>query len=377
MKLCAIASVERVFTYYLNPQMKKLCENGYDITVCCDFSAEYLKEYGEHFRCEPIKISRQVSLINMLICIYKLFKLFKKEKFDIIQYTGPSTSLICSIAGCLAGIKKRLYCQWGIRYTGFSGIKRRIFKALEILSCKLSTNILLDSPGNLMFCVNEGLFKREKANVIYNGSVDGIDLSIYDYNQKNEFRRKIRTLYNVDEDIFVVGYLGRLLRDKGINELFDALKVFLPFHDDVKVMLVGFQEAADPVDKTLMEWAKAQDNIIFCGPTNKPQEFYAAFDLFVFPSYREGYGGGVIQAAAFGIPAAVSNIPSLLDSIDNGNCGISFPPKNAKVITEALEYMYTQEYERNLMGENARQRIISSFNMLNWLDKYFEYVRNI
>ena len=376
-KVCFISSIDRVVSLFFDAHIKKLIENGYQVTVMCNMDKEFIDSHSDLFRCVPIKISRGVNPINLIHHIIKFAIEFSKSKYDFIQYTGPSTGLCASIAGFITGTKPRLYCLWGMRYEGFSGFKRLIFKSLEKITCTLSTNIILDSPSNKQICVKDKLFQASKAAVILEGSACGIDLTIFDANRKSEYSNLIRNKHFINDKEFVVGYLGRLINDKGISELLKSAKTILKKYDNVTYLIVGFSEESDPIDKTLHEWALSQKKIIFAGYTNRPEIYYAAFDIFVFPSYREGYGGGVIQAAAYAVPAVVNDVPSVLDSIGHGKYGLIAKVKDEVSLTNCIEEFYQNEKLRINMGIEAQRRIVERFEQGKWLDEYYEYINSM
>lgn len=376
-KVCFISSVDRVVSLFFDAHIRKLIENGYQVTVMCNMDKEFIDSHSDLFRFVPIKISRGVNPVNLIQHIIKFAAEFSKNKYDFIQYTGPSTGLCASIAGFITGTKPRLYCLWGMRYEGFSGFKRAIFKSLEKITCKLSTNIILDSPSNRRICIEEELFPASKATVILEGSACGIDLTVFDANRKTEYANLIRNKYAIKGEEFVVGYLGRLIKDKGISELLKSAETILKKHDNVTYLIVGFSEESDPIDKDLHEWALKQEKIIFTGYTDQPQVYYAAFDIFVFPSYREGYGGGVIQAAAYAVPAVVNDVPSVLDSIGHGKYGLIAKVKDEVSLTNCIEKFYQDEDLRVSMGIEAQKRIVERFEQGKWLDEYYKYINSM
>ena len=375
--ICFVSSVDRVFTLFYDAHIKRLREKGYQVTIMCNMSDEFINSHRDFVTCIPIKISRGVNPFNLVHHIIKFTKEFHKNKYDFIQYTGPSTGLCVSIAAFLTRTKPRLYCLWGIRYEGFSGIKRRVFKSLEKITCTLSTNIILDSPSNKQICIEEKLFPEGKADVILEGSACGVDLNIFNPGRKAEYNDRIRAEYGIEKDEFVAGYLGRLINDKGISELLKSAKTILEKYSNVTYLIVGFTEEEDPIDKELYEWALRQEKIIFTGYTNQPQLYYAAFDIFVFPSYREGYGGGVIQAAAYAVPAVVNDVPSVLDSIGHGKYGLIAKVRDEVSLTNCIETFYKDEKLRVAMGTAAQKRIFERFEQEKWLEAYFTYIKRL
>ena len=278
-------------------------------------------------------------------------RIFKREKFDLIQYSTPNASLYASLAGFLAGIPVRLYCQWGMAFVGFSGIKRRILKALEKLVCSLSTWIEPDSKSNLNFAHEQGLYPQSKGSVIWNGSASGVSLKKFDISQKSNYRNAIRSRYGIPDDAFVYGFVGRITRDKGINELLSAYKQLLS--DNTYLILVGREEIGDNIDKDLLNWSRESENVIYTGSTTVVEQYLSAMDVYILPSYREGFGSGVIEAEAMGLPVIVSNIPGPTDAILKDKTGLVVEKADVKSLKEAMETIRNdRELYRSLASES-------------------------
>ena len=379
MKVCYVAVLDRVVKYFFGPEIDAICENN-DVTCITNFTdPEFREKLSGKVKTADIKISRNVSPFNLIKSIFKLRKIFKKEKFDVIQYTGPSTGLICSIAGRMAKVKTRVYCLWGVRYEGFSGgLKRKIFKFLEKQSCKNSTNIIFDSEYNRDFLIKEKVLKDDKKTyVVSKGSACGIDLKTYDIAKKDAFNEEVRTKYNVPKEAFVVGYLGRISYEKGVNEILYSMKQIMSEDKNVYLMMVGFVEEEAGMDKELLEWAQAEQRVIFTGRQDQPERFYASFDLFVFPSYREGFGGGVVQAGAFAVPSIVSDIGPLVETIRHGELGWSFPVKDRQALLETIQAVYKDTDALKEKGENMQKYVQQYFEQAYWMEIYKKHITDV
>lgn len=375
-KVCFIAPIERVFNLFLIQHAQKLMENGYEITLISDFSVEFSELYKRKMNIINIRIDRNANLANLINSILILTRILKHTKYDFIQYTGPSTSLICSIAGILSNTKIRIYCLWGIRYLGFSGIKRKVFEAIEKITCFFSTHIILDSVGNQEYCLDNGIFIEGKSKVIGKGSACGVNLQVFNIKLKREYSCEIRNLLGINESDIVIGYLGRIIKDKGLEELFEVALGIVRKKANVKFLVVGNAEASDPISKELLSKVYNEKSIHICGFTSSPEKYYAAFDLFVFPSYREGFGGGVVQAAALGVPSLVNNIPPLLDSIGNGAYGFSVDTRNTLAFSTKLEQLISDTSELNNIGQKAYKFVLEHFDQKIWLEQYLEYIES-
>lgn len=333
MKICFVTTVSSTFESFILPLTKYLHDNtDWDISfVCSDKKTiDDLPDYIHYF---PVTMKRGISF-DGLKAIKEMKKIFKREKFDIVQYSTPNASCYASIAAKQAKIPVRLYCQWGIAYVGFSGFNRKIFKCIEKMVCKLSTWIEPDSISNLNFAHKEQLYPNEKGSVIWNGSACGVDLCKFDISKKDEFRNKIRSQYGIDDDKFVYIFIGRVTRDKGINELLESFKEISS--KDNYLFLLGNNEVDSTVNEELYQWSLQQENIIYTGNVNNVEEYLSAADCYVLPSYREGFGMSVVEAEAMGVPVIVTNIPGPIDAMVDNETGLSVEKENVKELTSAM-----------------------------------------
>jgi glycosyltransferase involved in cell wall biosynthesis len=210
-----------------------------------------------------------------------------------------------------------------------------------------------DSRGNLEFSVSEGLYKENKGSVIWNGSASGVNLDKFDISKKNEFREIIRKKYNIPSDAFVFGFVGRVTCDKGINELLSSYKMLLEEDERVRLLIVGRTEIDDRIDMALLEWAQNEKRIDFCGYTNEVEKYISAMDCYVLPSYREGFGLGVVEAEAMGVPVVVTDIPGPRDAIINEKTGLAVPKKDTEQLYKAMRYMLCNRQESEMMGHEG------------------------
>lgn len=336
MKICYVTTVPITLSAFVLPVVRHIHEQtDWEICMICDQDPEFAKQLPEGVRYIPVPMKRGISL-GGIGAMLKLWKTFRQEKFDLVQYSTPNASLYASLAAWLAGVPVRLYCQWGIAYVGFQGLKRKIFKAVEKLVCSCSTQIEPDSFGNLNFSQAEGLYTKKKSRVIWNGSASGVDLTKFDISGKERWRQEIRSRYGMEEDAFVYGFVGRITRDKGINELFAAYQKLLAEKENTYLMMVGRPENEQLLDQELYRWAQENDRVIFCGQTNQVEKYMSAMDVYILPSYREGFGSAVVEAEAMGVPVIVSNIPGPTDAMRSEKTGIVVEKADVDSLHQAM-----------------------------------------
>ncbi|WP_416150492.1 glycosyltransferase [Salipaludibacillus sp. HK11] len=352
-KICIVTTTSETINCFLLSQAGFLSQNGYDVTIVCNDDPILKSMIPSEVTYFPVKMKRGIDGIGSLVSIYKLYYLFKIDKFDIVQYSTPNASMYASIASFLAQTPIRLYCQWGIRYVGFQGLKRKIFKRLEKFVCNLSTYIEPDSKGNLLFSHQEGLYKENKSKVVWNGSANGVDLNKFDVSSKQKWRGIIRKKYYVSAVDFVVGFVGRIDKDKGINELLSAFKVISAKYTNIKLFIIGSKDLDEGINEDLFSWSFSSDAVIYCGYTKNVEYYLAALDLFILPSYREGFGSGVIEAEAMGVPVIVSDIPGPTDAMQKGITGLVIPKGSSDHIVKAIETCFKSPTMLSEMSKNA------------------------
>lgn len=369
-KICALTTISKTMDWFIVDSMRNLSKNGYDITLVSDMDDEFIKRNIDYARCINLSMNRGVSVKDIFKCTYFLYKLFKKENFDIVYYTSPNVSLYAAIAGFLSRTKIRYYSQCGLRYVSFSGVKRKIFKAVEKITCIFSTTIRAQSPLNMKFAIDEKLCSKEKISVVGIGGTTGVDLAKCDSFDHEEMKLILRNKYNIPQDAFLYGYVGRVNADKGINELIEAFTMLQKKYNDIYLVLVGMMDDTNPINHKNREIVKNNAHIITTGnvPPDQVYPHMAMFDILTHPTYREGFGKVLQEAMGVGIPIITTNVPGPSEVIENNVSGILIEVKSSKDLKEKMEYLYNNKDKRSFFAFNGRKRAEKYFNrpiMLN------------
>ena len=353
--ICFVTTTSITLKSFVIPTAEMLYQEGYDVTFICDSDETFAEMLPKYIRYIPIDMKRGVNL-DVFQCIKKLESIFKKERFDLVQYSTPNASLYASIAAKKADIPIRLYCQWGIRYVGFTGIKRYIFKTLEKIVCRNSTQVRAVSMKNMEFAINEGLYKRNKVKVLGKGGTIGVDLTQYDIENKNKYNNNIREEYNLGEK-YVFGFVGRFSRDKGSNELLEAFKRLQK--ENCALLCVGPLEIDGSVNKELYEWAINSENVVFTGLVDNKElkRYYAAMDCYVHPTYREGFGMVLQEAAAMGCPIITTDIPGASEVMEQNISCLLAKPRDVETLCHRMKEIMSDELKSKQMGQAARKRV--------------------
>lgn len=358
-KICFVTTTAITLKSFVIPTADMLHKEGYDVTFICDNDEKFAEMLPEYIRYIPVDMKRGVNL-DVFQCIKKLESIFKKERFDLVQYSTPNASLYASIAAKKANIPIRLYCQWGIRYVGFTGIKRCIFKTLEKIVCRNSTQVRAVSMKNMEFAISEGLYKRNKVKVLGQGGTIGVELAQYDIENKSKYRNNIRGEYNLGKK-YVFGFVGRFSRDKGSNELLEAFKRLQK--ENCALLCVGPLEIDGSVNKELYEWAINSENVVFTGLVDNKElkRYYATMDCYVHPTYREGFGMVIQEAAAMGCPIITTDIPGASEVMEQNVSCLLVQPKDVETLYCRMKEIMSDETKSKDMGQSARSRVETYF----------------
>lgn len=362
MKICFITTIQLTMDTFVVPFAKELAKNGYDITYICNMNEDFRVKNGEYAKCISLPMRRGFHFFDIFKFTYKLKKIFKEEKFNIIYYATDNASFYSCIAGRWAKIPIRLYAQWGIHYVAASGFTRAIMKTLEKITCKNSTHIRAQSPKNRQIAIDEKLCKPEKIKVLGLGGTIGVDFTEYEFHRKEEFRSTIRSQYGLNLEDFVFGFVGRITGDKGCVELLQAFKTGT-FSENTKLMMVGMYDGCEGELLELIEWAKTSGRVVFTGQvkSNEVCRYMAAFDIMVHPTYREGFGKVLQEGLAMGLPIITTDVPGPSEVIEEGISGLLVPSKDSEALKTAMKKLMTDRELMNKFSENGRKRAEDNF----------------
>lgn len=371
-KICFVTTVSITIKSFLLDFKDFLVKNNYDVTFICNTDESLYELCNERVHYIPVVMKRGVGFDGLSV-IFRLTEIFRENRFDIIQYSTPNAALYASIAAKRAGCKNRLYCQWGIRYMGFDGgIKRILFKEIEKIVCRNSTTIECESHSIYRFSINEKLYSKEKASVIWNGSACGVDLNKYLIEKKEFWRNEIRDALCIPKTATVFGYVGRITRDKGANELLSAFKEVVK-EKETYLLMIGMFDDANTIDTELKKWAEKSNNVKFVDWTDRVEKYYSAMDVFCSLSYREGFGLVVIEAAAMGLPAIVTDVPGQIDTVEPYTDGWLVHAKNIENVVDRIKHCIENPEEVEIYGINARKKVEDKYEQNKLFQRLTEH----
>jgi glycosyltransferase involved in cell wall biosynthesis len=371
-KICFVTTLPITLKAFVQPQAEVLVRNGWDVTWVCADDPSFHNQVPDGIRYIPLQFKRGVDPFGVPKAILGLYQLFKRERFDLVQYSTPNAAFYASTAAWLANIPVRLYAQWGIRYVGFDGISRSFFKILERWCCRCSTIIEPDSLSNLKFSMQEGLYSRNKGRVIWNGSASGVNLARFDIDKKGGWRSVFRNKLGLEPHHLVVGFVGSIRRDKGCNELIAACRSIFDDMPDARLLLIGDKHFYDTISQYLRDWVASSAQVIHVAPNSEIPQYMACMDIFSLPSYREGFGLVIVEAEAMGVPVVVSDVPGPVDAMRHEETGLIVPAKNVEALADALHTLLNDKARREAYGSAAAAFACDNFEQKEFMRRVLE-----
>jgi len=360
MKVIRISTIPLSLNVLLKGQLRFL-KRYFDI-LGVSSSGPLLDEVSERegVRVSKVEMERGISPFRDVISLIRLYLLFKREKPTIVHSITPKAGLLSMVAGKFAGVPIRIHTFTGLIFPSKQGFLQKILINMDKLLCSAATNIYPEGLGVRKDLISFKITSKP-LKILANGNVNGIDLEYYDVNNiSEETRLALKSSLGIDENDFVFVFVGRLVGDKGINELIEAFSTLE--RSEVKLLLVGpFESDLDPVKENTQREIETNPNIISVGFQKDVRSYFAISDALVFPSYREGFPNVVMQAGAMELPAIVSNINGCNEIILEGVNGTIIPVKDSAAICVALLRLLDDKQYYNKLKANSRKMIADRY----------------
>jgi len=353
-------------------QIEYLRNKGLDVHVVSSEGPEQ-NTYSSDIT-HVVNMEREISLKNDLKSLMNMIRLFKKEKPHIVNSGTPKAGLIGTLAAFITRRPVRIYTVRGLRLETVTGLKYKILYAMEKLAMFCATDIIAISESLKDKIVELGLEKKEHIKVLGHGSSNGINLD-------NFTKDKITIPYELKEKLaghFVIGYVGRIVKDKGIHEIIEAFKIIQKNYKKVKLLIVGPIEKDDSISEEDYQYLQNNLNIIMTGHVNDTVNYYNHMDVLVFPTYREGFGNVSIEAQAVEVPVIVNNVTGAKDTLINNVTGYLVEKGNYNQIAQKLEFLIDNPAIKKQLGINGRENVESKFrNEIVWKHLETIYKNNL
>lgn len=343
-----------------------------DVTLCVNTIAYPLADdLCNAVRVRHIDITRKISPLKDLCALFQLLRCFREIKPTAVHSITPKGGLLSMLAACLVGVAWRFHTFTGQVWVERKGISRIVLKGIDMLIVRCATRVFADSASQCRFLEREEVVPIGGISMLGSGSVAGVDLERF--RPDPVVRAELRARCGLDDAAPVFLFVGRVVRDKGVFDLVKAFAVLSRRHELWELWVVGPDE--DCLQKILYAKAKLLGaRIRWFGPKNKPERYMAAADVFVLPSYREGFGSVIIEAAACGIPTIAYRIDGVVDAIVEDHTGCFVAKGDVEAFTQAMERLGLAPKIVIELGKAARQRAIENYSSLTitaaWLTFY-------
>lgn len=310
-----------------------------------------------------VEMPRSITPLRDLWAVRRIIRVMRKIRPEIVHAHTPKGGLLGMIAAWLAGVPVRIYHMRGLPLMSASGGKRALLRWTECISCALSHRVICVSHSLRDVAIREGICPAEKIGVLAGGSGQGVDAERrFDPARVGAHAgREIRARYGIPERAPVLGYVGRLVRDKGVVELEAAWHRLRTEYPDLHLLLVGPFEPQNPIPADVRARLEGDPRVHLAGMDWETPPYYAAMDLVVLPTYREGFPNVPLEAAAMGLPVVATRIPGCVDAVQEGVTGTLVPVKDTDALASAIRQYLDDPMLRRDHGAAGRERVLRDF----------------
>jgi len=355
-----IVSVSFSLRYFVGNQFHYFKEKGYEFHVACSDSPEFIALSREFsFTPFPVPILRSINPLQDIKSIYTLYRYIRREQFDIVIAHSPKGGLIGILAAYLARVPKRVFFRHGLVFETVTGLKKHLLINIERLIGFCATSIVNVSPSITRVSDRLHLNASSKNRLLGKGTCNGIDITKF----------KPRSGYK-DTTVITIGFVGRLSKDKGLIDLIDAWKLLCKEYKAIQLLLVGPMDERDPLPHSTLKQLQIDPTIEYVGGVDDTALYYNKMDIFVLPSYREGFPTVTLEASASGLPVVTTKVTGCIDSIVENVTGI-FAENNAYSLYEKIKIYIEDQEMAKIHGTNGYQFVHENFSE-NFIYKQIE-----
>lgn len=369
-RVCLVTAAPLTIRAFLRDHLQRLAQS-YEVCAVSSFTPDDdPAAWLPGITPIPLAIARNIDPIADVIAFSRLYRLFRRQRFDVVHSVTPKAGLLATSAARLAGIPIRIHCFTGQVWATRTGAARLILKSADRVTAMNATHVLADSHSQRDFLLTEGVGRR--IDVLADGSISGVDVARF--RPDAAARSRVRAALGIPDNARVILFLGRLQRDKGVLDLAHAFVAVANNEPNAWLLLVGPNEG-DMHDEIGAIVKGFRDRVRSVGYTAEPESYMAASDIFALPSYREGFGSVIIEAAACGIPAVASRIYGLTDAVVDGSSGLLHTPGQPTEIAAQLNRLIVDDDLRQRLGAAALARARSTFRtslIVDALSDYYE-----
>lgn len=376
-RLLRITTASISLKLLLRGQFTYFQQQGFEVLTISADGIEVKDLEAEGIPHQVVPMTRKITPVQDLICLWKLIRVIQKFKPDIVHTHTPKAGLLGMMAARICRVPVRLHTVAGLPLMEATGFKQWVLKMVERITYSCAHQVYPNSKGLLKYIKEQLFIINRPLSIIGKGSTNGIDTAFFSRSPElMEKARAIRIEYQIPDDAMVFSFVGRIVKDKGIVELTDAFKKLSSFRE-VRLMLVGpFEQELDPLPAEVMQFINDSNLVIKAGFQQDVRPWLLASDVFVFPSYREGFPNVVMQTACLKVPCIVSDINGCNEIIEHNVSGLIVPPKNHQALYDAMVLMATDKKRSFDFSEKAHQFVVANYDQQYvWGELLKEYLR--
>lgn len=360
LRVMRIVTASYVVPWHLGNTLKRMPKDFETYVVGQGVSA--YRETYPRVHWIDLDLDRKVSILRDVWALVRLCRIFLLVRPDIVHSIMPKSGLLTALAGFICRVPVRMHTFTGQVWATRKGLFRRIYYLVDRIVHALNTLCLTDSPSQSKFLYANGFTHRaQPLPVLANGSLSGVDLERFDSASLKDQVAELRRELGVQDSEFVFAYIARKSRDKGAFDLLQAFEMVVKENSGVRLLFVGPDESAGEINVLLQRPVLAR-SVINVGQVSNHEVYLALSDVLCLPSYREGFGTIVIDAAAMGVPTIGTRIPGLIDAVEDGQTGMLVPAGNVDALVETMKSVLSQPEKLLAMREQARQRTAKLFS---------------
>lgn len=364
-RICLVSSVPSTLWVFYRDLITALTADGFAVGAAASDGREARFLQGlPGVRFHAVDIHRRVSPLTDVASIMRLARILRRERYDIVHAHTPKGGLVGMLAAKLAGVPRRAYTVHGLPLETASGLTRRLLRAAERTSCRLATRLLAVSPSLRERCIELGLCQSAKMGMLGHGTACGVSLERFTRTpQIGEAAAELRRVAGVPEDALVIGYVGRIVGDKGIDSLVEAYRRAAAKRPETWLAVIGDSEPdRGVVQAATLREIESNPRIWRVPFVDAIEPYYAAMDVLVLPSRREGFGYTLVEAAAMELPTIATRVTGCVNAVIHEQTGLLVPPDDAAALAEAIERLLADGALRKCMGAAGRRMVAERYD---------------
>ncbi|AEL28603.1 glycosyltransferase family 4 protein [Cyclobacterium marinum] len=364
-KLIRITTVPISLKLLLKNQMSFMSNAGFDVLMVSSEGKEWydVSKNEKGIRKEIIPFTRKITPLKDIYCLWLLFRLFKREKPDIVHTHTPKAGLLGMVAAWMAGVPVKIHTLAGLPFIVEKGRKAKLLSDIEKITYRFADEVWPNSYSLKDFIISKKLVRPEKVKIIGEGSSNGVDLKVFDRNNLQENHLVAATMRIVPgEDDFLMLTVGRLVKDKGIADLVEAFVQSKIVNRSKLILLGDFEQDLNPLEPKTINQIKDHPRIVHVPWTDHVAHYLAICDVLIHPSHREGFPNVLLESGAMCCPIICSDIPGNTDLVKHKKTALVYQVGLVSALKEAMEFAFVKRADMQGYAENLHQRVVEKFD---------------